>query len=389
MKQAYIIDAIRTPIARSGGALAGFSVSNLLAPLIQKLLQRSAIEPELIDEVIVGNAAGPGGNPARVALLEAGLAVSVPGMTVDRQCGSGLEAINTAVRMIQCGEASLVMAGGVESASTAPFRAIAQSAKSLDQLPPSSIRAPDVEGWHFYDRARFTPEFMPDPDMGVAAENVARKYGITRQQQDSYALESHRRATAANSRGDFKAEILPLRIAGSAALAHDNCVRTDCSLEGLAALTPVFEKGGSVTAGNACPVNDGAALVLVSAEPVAGALEYVASAVAGVSPDLLGSGPVPATRKLLSRCSLTIDDIDLIEFNEAFAAQVLACAQALQLPADKMNLGGGALALGHPYGASGAVLVTRLFHQMKDRQTGLATLGIGGGMGLSSLFRRV
>ena len=380
MRNAYIIDAVRTPVGRINGALASLTVEYLLAPLIRALMVRNELKGTLIDEVIVGNAAGPGGNPARLALLSAGLPVSVPGMSIDRQCGSGLEAINTGARMIQTGAADWVIAGGVESPSTAPLRA-----------SPGPTAGPPT----FYQRARFVPDEYGDPEMGEAAENIAQRYRISRQRQDHYALQSHEKAIRAVQRQRFAREIVALS-SPSGLVDTDECPRADTSLSKLSELPTVFSENGTVTAGNACPVNDGAALVLISAsrgDAGVPGLRFIASEAAGVDPRLLGLGPVPATRRLFSRCGRQPDDLAQVEFNEAFAVQVLACLDQLDLDPERVNPGGGALALGHPYGASGAILVTRLLHDLKagfwDRNTALATLGIGGGIGLATLFESV
>ncbi|MBL8643649.1 MAG: thiolase family protein [Rhodospirillaceae bacterium] len=380
--KAVIVAARRTPIGKLRGALRRFRVEELAAPVFQALLADAKLKPEQIDDVILGNAAGPGGNPARLSALQAGFPVSIPGVTVDRQCGSGLEAINMAARLIEAGAGHIYIAGGVESTSTAPLR-----------YDLGDGLAPPVP----FTRARFSPEFVGDPDMGAAAENVARAYGITRARQDAYALRSHQKAVAAQNEKRFTPELVPLREGGAVVLDHDECPRAETSLEKLQALPPVFDAQGTVTAGNACPINDGAAAVLIMSQEKAddlGVEEGLAvadSTVAGVDPNLLGIGPVPAVQKLLARQDLTMADIDLVEFNEAFAAQVLACTDKLGILEDQLNLGGGALALGHPYGASGAVLVVRLFTEMIRRDggaRGLATLGIGGGMGLATLFER-
>jgi len=401
LQDAYIVDALRTPVGKLNGSLRYWRAHQLGAVLIRRLLDRNGIGVAEIDEVIVGNAAGPGGNLARVALLEAGVSHEVPGVTVDRQCGSGLEAIIQGVRLVQSGAAKTVIAGGIESATTAPLR---------------------TDRWtgQTYERAAFTPDWMDDPEMGNAAENVAAKYGITRLQQDEFAFASHMKATDAQQRGQFDAERLtlplkppercseaPLTTANSDEnlILDDQCVRADCSLERLSTLSPVFQKNGTVTAGNACPVNDGASMVLISStcdvepntlftgdSPLAAhrpCLRFVDARAAGVEPELLGSGPIPATLRLLGSTGHKIDSIDRVEFNEAFAAQVLACITELEIDPDRVNLQGGALAIGHPYGASGAILVTRLLQQLRTQQFGLATIGIGGGLGLSALFEAV
>lgn len=355
---------------------AHLRVEHLAAPVIAAALADAGIAGEQIDDVILGNAAGPGGNPARLAALEAGLPVSVPGVTVDRQCGSGLEAIAHAAHLIEAGAGEIYLAGGVESVSTAPLRA------NLIE----GVATP-------YTRARFSPDSVGDPEMGEAAETVIAAAGISRQRQDAFAMRSHQKAVASQHQVRFDAEIVPL-----GGIKTDQCPRPDTSLEKLAALSPVFRKDGTVTAGNACPVNDGAAVVAVMSHrqyktrKLQGGLWLSQSAAAGVDPNVLGLGPVPATKKVLARAGVGIDEIDLIEFNEAFAGQVLACLDQLGIIEDQVNVGGGALALGHPYGASGAVLMVRLFTELIRRdngETGLATIGIGGGMGLSALVRRL
>ncbi|HYD69491.1 thiolase family protein [Azospirillum sp.] len=385
-ERAVIVAARRTPVGRIGGVLRALSVEQLAAPVIRAVLADAGLEPGEVDDVILGNAVGPGGNVARLSALTAGLPVHVPGVTVDRQCGSGLEAINQAARLIEAGAGEVYLAGGVESTSTAPWR-IAK--------PASVYRTP-----RFYDRARMAPDDVGDPEMGVAAENVARAYGITRERQDLYALNSHRKAVAAQAACRFAREIVPLDLPGGGVAERDECPRADTSLEKLGRLKAVFVEGGTVTAGNACPVNDGAAVVAVVSERrfrrlgLAGGLVVVDSTAAGVDPALLGTGPVPAVRRLLDRNpGLRLDDVDVVEFNEAFAAQVLACLDTLGIAGEKVSVGGGALALGHPYGASGAILVTRLFSEMTGpaavARRGLATLGIGGGLGLATLVERI
>jgi len=385
-QRAIIVAARRTPVGRIGGVLRELSVEQLAAPVIRAVLADAGLEPGEVDDVILGNAVGPGGNVARLSALAAGLPVHVPGVTVDRQCGSGLEAINQAARLIEAGAGEVYLAGGVESTSTAPWR-IAK--------PASVYRTP-----RFYDRARMAPDDVGDPEMGVAAENVARAYGITRERQDLYALNSHRKAVAAQAAGRFAREIVPLDLPGGGVAERDECPRADTSLEKLGRLKAVFVEGGTVTAGNACPVNDGAAVVAVVSERrfrrlgLAGGLAVVDSTAAGVDPGLLGTGPVPAVRRLLDRNpGLRLDDFDVVEFNEAFAAQVLTCLDTLGIAEEKVSVGGGALALGHPYGASGAILATRLFSELTGpaavARRGLATLGIGGGLGLATLVERV
>lgn len=374
-----MVAAKRTAIGKVGGMFRHVPPEELAGTVIRALLDEYPVPAESIDEVILGNAVGPGGNLARLSALTAGLPVEVPGVTVDRQCGSGLEAVILAARLIQAGAGDIYLAGGVESTSLAPWK-LAKPLNHFKQFP------------EVMPRARFSPLSVGDPDMGIAAENVAERFGITREDQDRFALNSHRKAVQAQKTGRFAGEIVPVR-----GRAQDECPRPDTSLEKLAQLPPVFQEGGTVTAGNACPINDGAAVVLVMSEEKCRELDFVPvarfvdAAVAGVDPNILGIGPVPAVKKLLARTGLTVDDIDLVEFNEAFASQVLASLRELQIPEEKVNLGGGAIALGHPYGASGAVLVTRLCSELRRKggKYGLATLGIAGGLGLAMLLEKI
>ena len=378
-----IAAAFRTPIGRINGSLAAIEPASLAVPLIRRILAETGIAPEAVDDVILGNAANSAGNLARLAALEAGLPVSVPGLTVDRQCGSGLEAIALAARLVQAGAGDIYLAGGTESTSRAHLR-------FRPPLAPGGVPEP-------VRRARMAPDAIGDPDMGIAAENVAAHAGISRERQDAFALESHRRAVAARRAGRFVQEIVPVETPAGLVL-EDECPRENTSLEKLGSLKPVFSPEGTVTAGNACPVNDGAALVLVMSRAEAERrglpllLEVVDSAVAGVEPALLGLGPVPAMGRLAARNpGLDAPDVPFIEFNEAFASQVLASLDALGIDPAAVNREGGALALGHPYGASGVILVTRLFAQIRDAEPGtqaLAMMGIGGGMGIATLFRK-
>jgi acetyl-CoA C-acetyltransferase len=383
--QPVVVAVYRTPIGRAFGSLATVASEDLLAPIIRRIVAETGIAPEAIDDVLVGNAAGGGGNIARLAALSAGLPIAVPGVAIDRQCGSGLEAIIMAARLIQAKAGSCFLAGGVESVSTAPWRA--ERPKANGALP------------RFYGRARFSPDAVGDPEMGVAAENVARAFAITRQRQDEFALRSHRLAVKAAEAGLFRPETIEIAT-GHGLMERDECPRPTTSMERLANLKPVFLADGSVTAGNACPLNDGACLVLVISRGMARrlgiekGLAFIDSAAAGVDPNLLGIGPVASTKKLLQRQpDLSLSTIDAIEFNEAFAAQVLASLDQLEIPADTVNREGGAIALGHPFGASGAILVTRLYSQLIrggiPGATGLAMIGIGGGIGLTALFEAV
>jgi acetyl-CoA C-acetyltransferase len=389
-----VVAAKRTPIGRIGGALATKRIDGLLVPVLTALLDELGIAGTDVDEVIVGNAAGAGGNVARYAALAAGLGIQVPGMTIDRQCASGLEAVNLAARMVASGGAEVVLAGGAESASTAPWRV---------ERPEVPHGTPTLRS-----RPNFAPTELGDPDMGVAGENVARLGKITRDRQDRYALGSHRKAVAAARSGRFKREVVPVEVpvgrSATVTVAEDECPRPDTTMEKLAKLRPAFVADGTVTAGNACPVNDGAAMVAVVSERrfrelgLAAGLTVVDSAAVGVRPDILGWAPVPAVRRLLARNpGLDVAGLEVVEFTEAFAGQVLACLEDLGIPEDRVNRGGGALALGHPWGASGAILVTRLFADMLESadpvparaRYGLATLGAAGGLGVATLFERM
>lgn len=375
MTTPVIVLAKRTAVGKIGGMFKNIAPEKLGAHVIQALVKESKINPSDIDEVILGNVIGPGGNIARLTSLTAGIPVEVPAVTVDRQCGSGLEAINIACRQIQAGAGDIYIAGGIESSSLAPWKM---------EKPSSVYGTPSI-----FTRARFSPESIGDPEMGVAAENVAEAFRISRADQDLFAYNSHQKALIASDAGRFVNEIVVVQDKD-----RDECLRSRLSMKTLSALKPIFKENGTVTAGNACPINDGSAAVLIMTEqkckelglkPV---LKFIDSTSAGVDPNFLGIGPIPAVKKLLKRTKLTMADIDLIEFNEAFSSQVLASINELQIPYDRLNIGGGALAFGHPYGASGAILVTRLCTEMqriKGKQA-IATLGIGGGLGLATLF---
>ncbi|AXI09924.1 acetyl-CoA C-acyltransferase [Oceanobacillus zhaokaii] len=377
MNTPVIVQAKRTAVGKIGGMFKNIPPENLGAAVIREIIVESSINPHSIDEVILGNAVGPGGNIARLTALTAGIPVDVPAVTVDRQCGSGLEAINIACRNIQSGAGDIYIAGGIESSSLAPWKL---------EKPTSLYGAPTL-----FTRARFSPESIGDPDMGIAAENVAEAYQISREEQDLFAYNSHQKAITARDAGRFLDEIVDLQ-----GKNDDECPRPQLTMSTLTKLRPVFKENGTVTAGNACPVNDGAAAVLIMSEQkclefgLQPLLKFVDATSAGVDPNLLGIGPVPAVRKLLKRAQLTITDVDLVELNEAFASQVLASQQQLGISDDKLNVGGGALAFGHPYGASGAILVTRLLTEIQRLQGkyAIATLGIGGGLGLATLFER-
>ena len=370
-----VVAALRSPVGTAGGALAAVQAADLAAPVLGAVA--SSVDEPVLD-VVLGNCMGPGGDVARVAALTAGLPVDVPALTVDRQCGSGLAAVDVGAAMLR-GRTGAVLAGGVESASTAPWR----------YWPPQGDAEPVR-----YERAPFAPESSGDPDMGYAADLLAEKAGVSRERQDVFAARSHALAVAVRDAGGYDAEIVPV-----AGVHRDVRPRSGLTSERLARLRPAFrssDEHGTVTAGNSCGVNDGAAVVaLVDADThrrldVPG-LRILATATSGVDPHLPGIGLVPAAQAALSRAALTLDDIDVIELNEAFAGQVLACCDALRLDPDRVNVEGGALALGHPWGASGAVLVVRLFSQLVRAERGrfgLAAIAVGGGQGVAMVVER-
>ncbi len=393
-RSAFIIDAVRTPIGRHSGALARVRPDDLAAISIRAAVARTGIDPATVDDVVLGcaNQAGEDNrNVARMAALLADLPVDIAGQTVNRLCGSGLQAVNAAAQAIAAGEGDLFIAGGVESMSRAPY-AMLKPEEGFARGAPAI--ADTVLGWRFVN-----PRF-PDHwtiGLGETAENIAEKYGITREEQDSFALRSQQNAGAAMQRGSFSAEITPVEIKGRkgavTVVDTDEHPRPDTTMEQLQKLQPAFRAGGSVTAGNASGLNDGsAALVLVSearlkgmnAKPIA---RVVASAVAGVHPHFMGLGPVPATQKALARAGLQMKDIALIEMNEAFAAQCLGCMRDLDVNPAIVNVNGGAIALGHPLGCSGARITTTLVHELRRRGGGygLATMCIGVGQGISTI----
>jgi acetyl-CoA C-acetyltransferase len=380
---AVVVAARRTPVGTAGRALAGVDVVGLAAPVLRALAQdvgTSAQEQDAVDEVLLGNCMGPGGDPARVAALSAGLGVAVPGVTVDRQCGSGLEAVNLAAQRVLAG-ARLVLAGGVESASTAPTRLA---------LAPDGSRVA-------YDRARFSPDEIGDPGMGEAADDLARERGISRRRQDEYAVRSHALALARAATGDFAAELVPI-----GAVAGDERPRPGLDVATLGRFRPAFTAAGTATAGNSCGISDGAAAVALVDERSRRQLGLPGLAVravasAGVHPRLPGLGPVPAVESVLRAAGLSWPDVGAVEITEAFASQVLACTDAwgldpLGADCDRVCAQGGAIALGHPWGASGALLVVRLFSRMVRQdgpRFGVAACAVGGGQGVALLVERV
>ncbi len=398
VSEALIVDAVRTPMGRYGGVLAGARPDDLAAAVIAKAIERTGADPSGIADVYMGaaNQAGEDNRDlARMASLLAGLPVEVPGVTVNRLCASGLEAVNQASRALRLGEGDLYLAGGAESMSRAPW-VVAKPEAGLPRGPQTMHDT--ALGWRLVNPRM--AEMHSIEAMGETAENVAERYGIERADQDRFALQSHERAVAAASEGRFDDELMtvtsprPQGRGEPLVVEADEGPRADTSLERLAALKPIFRDSGSVTAGNASPLNDGAAcLVLASAERAAalGArplARIVATGVAGVDPAYMGIGPVPASRRALDAAGLELAEIDLIEINEAFAAQVLACVGELGIDESRLNVNGGAIALGHPLGCSGARLLTTLAWELRRRgaRYGLATLCVGVGQGAATII---
>jgi 3-oxoadipyl-CoA thiolase len=388
---AFITAAVRTPMGRAGGVLAELRPDDLAAAAIAGLVRSASLPPDRIEDVIFGcaNQAGEDNrNVARMAALLAGLPVEIPGQTVNRLCGSGLQAVASAAHAVRAGEGDLFVAGGVESMTRAPY-VMLKPGKAWDRGAPAV--ADSTVGWRFVN-PRMKPEWTIS--LGETAERVAAMYGIGREAQDAFAMESQRRAQAAIAAGIFATETVGIEIthgAASETIARDEPPRADVTLESLARLRPAFTAGGTVTAGTSSGINDGAAALAIASGAALSALgqpplaRIVATAVAGVDPSCMGLGPVPAARKALRRAGLTAAQLDVIELNEAFAAQALACIQELQLDPARVNIYGGAIALGHPLGASGARILTTLVHALHRTggRYGLATMCIGVGQGIA------
>ena len=388
MTEAFITTALRTPVGKHGGSLASIRPDDLAAVPIKAVVERSGVDPTTIDDVIFGcaNQAGEDNrNVARMALLLAGLPVEVPGQTVNRLCGSGLQAVASAAQAIKAGEGDTFIAGGVESMTRAPY-------VMLKPSEPWSRRTPELAdttvGWRFTN-PRMKKEWTIA--LGETAEVVAERYKIGRAEQDAFAVESQRRAERALKECVFTDEIVPVSLADGASFAKDEYPRAGTTLDAVAKLKPAFKKDGTVTAASSSGINDGAAALLLTAKPAKPLARIVATAVAGVDPSCMGLGPIPATQKALKRAGLRIDQIDLIELNEAFAAQVIACIRDLKLDPAKVNIYGGGIALGHPLGCTGAKLLTTLVHALVRRQLrlGLVTMCIGVGQGIAMIVERV
>ena len=392
MTEVVIVAAVRTPIGSFGGSLKDISTVDLGSLVIKNAIERAGLEPEQVDEVIMRNVlgAGLGQNVARQMSVHAGVPVTVPAFTINKVCGSGLKAVQLAVQAVLCGDAEVVVAGGAENMSQAPYILPNQrwgSRMGNATVVDTMLRDGLTDGFEDYH-------------MGITAENVAEQYGITREDQDSFALQSQKRAVVAVESGRFKEEIIPVEIpqrrGEPLVFDTDEFPRKDVSLEGLSKLRPAFQKDGSVTAGNSSGINDGAAAVVVMSAEKAKELGITVLATiksyasAGLDPKVMGCGPIYASRKALEKAGLTVADLDLVESNEAFAAQACAVAKELNLDLEKVNVNGGAISLGHPIGASGCRILVTLLHEMqkRDAKRGLATLCIGGGMGTALIVER-
>jgi 3-oxoadipyl-CoA thiolase len=387
----FVVDACRTPIGKVKGSLAEVRPDHLAAGILKALLERNpSVDVTTIDDVYWGaaNQAGEDNrNVARMAVLLAGLPVEIPGATVNRLCGSGMEAVADAARAIAAGDADICVAGGTESMTRAPF----VIARTADPYPRSLDLADTRLGWRLVSPKM--QEMYPPITLGETAENVAERYGITRERQDEWALRSHHLAAAARDAGRFDSEIVPVTTS-KGDVTTDEGIKADITLGELAAKKPAFRTGGSVTGGNSSPLNDGGAALLLMSEaavdrtgvtPIA---RYAGAAAAGVHPDYMGIGPVPAMNRALARVGWKIEDLDLVELNEAFAAQSVACVDELKLDPEKVNVNGGAIAIGHPLGCSGARIVTTLLHEMRRRQAVrvAASMCIGVGQGIATLW---
>ncbi|MFV2064436.1 MAG: acetyl-CoA C-acyltransferase [Chloroflexota bacterium] len=399
MREVWIVSAVRTPIGRHGGALAGVRPDDLAALVVAAAVERSGIDATLIEDVVLGNANGAGEenrNVARMAALLAGLPVEVPGQTVNRLCGSGLQALNSAAHAIMVGDGDILVAGGVESMSRAPI-VMLKSESGYQRGAPEV--ADSTLGWRFVNPRM--QELYPALPLGETAELVADRWAVSREEQDAFALLSQERAAAAIESGRFDDQLVPVSVpqreGDTIIVDRDEHPRPGISAADLARLKPVFRDVGTVTAGNTSGINDGAAAVVVIEAERARELglrplaRIVSTAVVGVDPSVMGMGPVPATRRALARAGLDVEQLDLIELNEAFASQSLACVRELGLDLERVNVNGGAIALGHPLGMSGARLVTMLVHELRARggRYGLATMCIGVGQGIATVLENI
>jgi acetyl-CoA C-acetyltransferase len=386
-RDAVIVSAVRTAIGKQGGALASVPAHEFGAEVMKEALKRAKVEPQMIDDVIMGNVLSGGGNIARLTALETGLSIHLPGLTVDRQCGSGINAVNLAAQAIRAGEGDIYIAGGVESMSRAPYL-MDRPEKPYSAKPPQ------------FRKSRLSPNEIGDPPMGITAENLAEKYEVSREEQDSFALLSQKNMARAVEEGRFNEQIVPIHIpvrkGDDIEFKLDEHPRPQITKEGLAKLSPAFLEGGSVTAGNSSGLNDAASVLVIMSREKAVELGVKplaairAQAVAGVDPNYMGIGPVPAIRKIMEKSGLTLNEMDIIEINEAFAAQVIACNRELDMNLAKVNVNGGAIAHGHPLGATGAILITKAVHELKSSagRFALITACIGGGQGIATIIER-
>lgn len=382
-----IVSAVRTAIGRAGGTLASVPAHIYGAEVVKEAINRAKVKPEMIDDVIMGNVLSGGGNIARLTALQTGLSQDLPGLTVDRQCGSGLNAIGVAAAMIKAGEGDVYVVGGIESMSRAPYL-MDRAERAYSNVPPQ------------FRKSQLSPEEIGNPPMGITAENLVEKYSITREEQDEFAYESQQKMARAVEEGYFEEQIVPIQVpvrrGEPITFDKDEHPRPETTLEDLAKLPAVFKKDGSVTAGSSSGLNDAASALVVMSREKAEQLDLEilgvvrSTAVAGVDPNIMGIGPVPATEKVLENLELSLDDMDLIELNEAFAAQVLACMRELPYDRDKLNVNGGAISHGHPLGATGAILATKAVYELKrtNGRYALITACIGGGQGIATVIER-
>jgi acetyl-CoA C-acetyltransferase len=386
-REAVIVSAVRSAIGRQGGALATVPAHVFGAEVIKEAIRRANVQPEMIEDVIMGNVISGGGNIARLTALQTGLSLELPGLTIDRQCGSGINAVTLAAQAIRAGDGDIYIAGGIESMSRAPYLMV-KPEKPYSPVPP------------IFRKSRLSPEEIGNPPMGITAENLAEKYSILREEQDEFALASQQKMAAAMADGRFDGQIVPITIpvrkGEPIVFKKDEHPRPQTTMDALTKLQTAFLQGGTVTAGSSSGLNDAAAaLVIMSREkaqelgvkPMAVIREQ---AIAGVDPNIMGIGPVPAVRKVLERSGLKLDDMDLIEINEAFAAQVIACDRELNMDMEKVNVNGGAIAHGHPLGATGAILITKAVYELERRggRYALITACIGGGQGIAAIIER-
>lgn len=386
-REAVIVSAVRTPIARQGGVLASVPAHVFGAEVMKEAIKRAKVNPEAIDDVIFGNVLSGGGNIARLTALQTGLSTELPGLTVDRQCGSGINAINLAAQAIKAGEGDIYVAGGTESMSRAPYL-MDRAERAYSPSPPK------------FRGSQLSPEEIGDPPMGITAENLAEKYKVSREEQDAFALRSQQRMARAMKEGRFDEQIVPIEVpvrkGEPIVFKTDEHPRPHTTIDALSNLQPAFLKGGTVTAGSSSGLNDAASALVIMSREKAEELDVTPlaiireSAVAGVDPNMMGIGPVPATKKVIEKSGLTLSDMDIIEINEAFAAQVLACDRELEMDSDKVNVNGGAIAHGHPLGATGAILATKAVYELKrsNGRYALITACIGGGQGIATIIEK-